>query len=107
MDGVSAVEVADPRPDLADGGLYARLLAAAHRLDGDDPAGCFGALHGLRCCGARLKLDFGRAVLVAGECEDYAELRARYLLPRADRVRALLAGVVVPQAGDIAQGSRA
>ena len=93
--------IVDPRPDLADGGLYARLLAAAYALDGDDPAGTYGALHGLRCCGVRLRLDFGRAVHVAGECEDYGELRARYLLPRADRARALLIGVGVPWVGDM------
>ena len=95
--------IADPRPDLPDSTLFSRLLAAAHRLDGADPAGCFGVLHGLRCLGVRVRLDFGRAVLVPGECEDYGELRARYLLPRSDRLRALLAGVGVPWASGVAQ----
>ena len=45
--------LADPRPDLGDGRLWSALLAAAYALDGDDPAGLFGALHGLRSCGAR------------------------------------------------------
>ena len=53
-----------------------------------------------------MRLDFGRAVLVPGECEDYGELRARYLLPRSDRLRALLAGVGVPRAGDVSQEAR-
>ena len=98
----------DPRPDMGDGALFSRLLAAAYRLDGDDAAGAYGVLHGLRCLGARVGLDFGRARLLPGEIpnDEYAELRARYLLPRADRVRALLAGVGVPRAGDIAQGPR-
>ena len=97
--------VTDPRPDLGDGALFVRLLAAAHRLDGGDPAGCYGALHGLRCLGARVGLDFGRARLLSGEipAAEYARLRARYLLPLADRLRAVLAGVGVPRAGDIAQ----
>ena len=95
--------LADPRPDLGDRALYARLLAAAWSLDGADPAGAFGALHGLRCLGARVALDFGRARLAAGEipAAEYAELRARYLLPRADELRRLLAAVTADPAGAI------
>ena len=100
--------VTDPRPDLGDGALFVRLLAAAHRLDGGDPAGCYGALHGLRCLGARVGLDFGRARLQPGEIpgDEYAELRARYLLPRSDRIRAVLVGVGVPRPGDVSQEAR-
>ncbi len=91
--------LADPRGDLADGPLYGRLLATAYALDGDDPTGTFGVLHGLRCCGARLALDFGRARIVAGEMgrDEYAADRARWLLPRADELRRLLTAVSVPR----------
>ena len=84
--------LADPRPDLGDGPLYGRLLALAWALDGHDPAGLFGALHGLRCLGARTGRDVGRARLLAGEipAPEYAALRRRYLLPRADDLRRLL-----------------
>ena len=86
---------ADPRPDLGDGVLYGRLLAAAYGLDGADPRGLFGVLHGMRCHGARIGTDFGRARLLRGEIpeEEYGELRGRYLLPRAEEVGRLLAGV--------------
>lgn len=47
-----APPVADPRPDLGDGVLFSRLLAAAHAHDGTDPAGLYGALHGLCCWGS-------------------------------------------------------
>ncbi len=50
----------DPRPDLPGSELWTRLLATAHELDGPDPAGLFGALHGLRCCGAILEARRGR-----------------------------------------------
>ena len=101
--------IADPRPDLGDGALFARLLAAAHRLDGDDPAGAYGVLHGLRCLGARVGTDFGRPRLLPGEipADEYGEYRRRYLLPLGDRLRALLAGVGVPRAGDVSQEARA
>jgi len=40
----------DPRPDLAeDSARWSRLLSMAYDLDGDDPAGLYGALNGLRC----------------------------------------------------------
>lgn len=45
----------DPRPDLtADHDRWLTLLEAAYRHDGQDPHGAYGALSGIRCCGARL-----------------------------------------------------
>ena len=38
-----------PRPELGNGPRCGRLLALGGRLDGPDPAGLFGALHGMRC----------------------------------------------------------
>ncbi len=99
--------LADPRPDLGDGALFARLLALAYRLDGDDPGGLFGALHGLRCLGLRVGTDFGRARLLAGELgAEYPALREAHLLPRADRLRALLAEIGVPQGVATARDAR-
>ena len=46
---------ADPRLDLeGDGALWRNLLTTAFLLDGEEPDGLYGALHGLRCSGARL-----------------------------------------------------
>lgn len=83
---------ADPRPDLGDSPLWTRLLPLAYARDGADPNGLFGALHGLRCCGARLIVDDGRLRLTRGEMDpaEYAADRARYLVPHSDALRALL-----------------
>ena len=97
----------DPRPDLADSALFSRLLAEAYALDGGDPAGLFGALHYVRCGGARVAFAFDKARLVAGGCDDYDAVRARCLLPRAAELRRLLAGLNVVHAGDVSQGHRA
>lgn len=83
--------VRDPRPDLADTFLWGALLARAYDLDGHDPAGLFGALHGLRCCGAQLVAGNGAVRLVAGELGDeYPALRRAYLEPHAEALTALL-----------------
>ncbi len=73
---------ADPRPELTgDSDLWARLLALAYDLDGDLQGGLFGALHGLRCMGAGLVLNGGKAKLVHGEMtrEEYSVDRETYL----------------------------
>ena len=85
---------ADPRPDLAgDSALWRRLLGLAYGCDFHDPRGLFGALHGLRCCGAALAASPGGLRLVPGELppDEYAALRADYLVPHAPALRALLA----------------
>jgi hypothetical protein len=46
----------DPRPDLAaNHPAWAVVLKAAWQLDGEEPDGCFGVLHGLRGQGAALE----------------------------------------------------
>lgn len=106
---------ADPRPDLtADRARWWLVLEAAYRLDGQDPAGLYGALFGLRCCGARLELanpkDYslqpeGPAPtyrLVRGEElseAEYADLRQRYLVPHREALTRLLSA---PSAAQIA-----
>ena len=83
---------ADPRgADLEDSELWNSLLARAYAIDADDPNGLFGALHGLRCCGAALVVDRRGVRLVKGELGDeYALLRKQYLMPHRDRLRRLL-----------------
>jgi hypothetical protein len=86
--------VADPRwHDLPeDTHLWLGLLAAARALDGDAPLGLFGALHGLRCLGARLHPTRTGVRLLAGEMkrDEYLDLREEYLLPHAVTLRRLL-----------------
>jgi hypothetical protein len=87
--------VADPRwHDLPeDTHLWLGLLAAARTLDGDAPLGLFGALHGLRCLGARLHPTRTGVRLRAGEMrwDEYLALREEYLMPHAATLRRLLA----------------
>lgn len=106
---------ADPRPDLtADRARWWLVLEAAYRLDGQDPAGLYGALFGMRCCGARLELanpkDYslqpeGPAPtyrLVRGEElseAEYTDLRQRYLVPHREALTRLLSA---PSAAQIA-----
>lgn len=85
--------LADPRPDLAeDSGQWERLLAVAYGLDGNEPRGVFGALHGMRCLGARLAVINGQAKLFAGEIEqgEYNELRETWLAPHHEQLQRLL-----------------
>lgn len=84
---------ADPRPDLiGDSKQWGRLLEQAFDFDGMDTAGLCGALHGLRCSGAKLVAEAGRLRLTAGEMSDaeYAELRDEYLVSHATTLRRLL-----------------
>ena len=105
----------DPRSDLADDhSRWWLVLEAAWRLDGQDPEGLFGALVGLRGCGARLELanaeTWGarpddppptyRLVRGAELSEaEYAELRQRYLVPHRAALTRLLSA---PAAASIA-----
>lgn len=86
----------DPRPDLVyDHGLWVRLLARAYGLDGHQPNGLYGAFHGLRCLGARLADDGHGLRLVPGDIsgDEYAALRARWLVPHRDALVGLLRGM--------------
>jgi hypothetical protein len=87
---------ADPRPDLAaDHARWMVLLRDAYQMDGADPDGVFGVLHGIRCCGATIvpgsrgpgwKLEPGE--IPASEWET---IRQSYLLPHLPQIRKLLA----------------
>lgn len=96
----------DPRPDLtADHDRWQTLLEVAYRHDGQDPHGAYGALNGIRCCGARLAVasPAGTAPPSAGarpgsrlvrgdeltEAE-YQRLRATYLVPHSEALTTLL-----------------
>jgi hypothetical protein len=83
----------DPRPDLVeDTNQWSRLLPVAYGLDGTDPNGVFGALHGLRCLGARLVVIGGQARLLRGEIPEieYLQIRDRWLRPLHDKLQRLL-----------------
>jgi len=82
----------DPRPDIAaDTTAWSLLLALAYDADGGDPRGAFGVLHGLRCVGVGLERDArGRWRLVAGETDDYDEIRETWLMPIRREVGELL-----------------
>ena len=95
----------DPRPDLAaDSRVWQALLELAFLLDGEAPDGLFGALHGVRCCGARLvprgedrrpgagyRMGPGDAYL--GGAAAWAADRARWLAPSADVLTPVLRGL--------------
>ncbi len=97
---------ADPRPDLAaDHDRWQALLEAAYRCDGQDPHGVFGALNGIRCCGARLEVMAvtKQALPSAGARRgwrlvrgdelteaEYQRLRAAYLAPHTEALTRLL-----------------
>ena len=81
----------DPRPDLVeDGALWCKLLSSAYEVDGTDPTGLAGVLHGLRCVGCRLAQEDGVVRLQAGDNEDYETDRATWLLPHAASLIGLL-----------------
>jgi len=85
--------LADPRPDMAtDADLWRRLLLLAGLRGGWTPDCLLATLHGLRCLGARLALVGGRLALRAGALapDEYAAVRARWLVPRRDELVALL-----------------
>jgi hypothetical protein len=97
----------DPRPDLAaDTQAWRALLEVTFLLDGEEPDGLYGALHGVRCCGARLvpagvggpertgrgyRLCPGTAYL--GGAAAWAADRERWLAPHADVLAPLLRGL--------------
>ena len=97
---------ADPRPDLTgDHGRWTVLLALAWAVDGPDPYGVYGALQGVRCCGAALlteaqPLDLTpvgpplRWRLTRGEIPEpeWQAYRARWLWPHKDVLTKLLRG---------------
>jgi hypothetical protein len=96
----------DPRSDLAgDHGRWTVLLALAWEIDGPDPDGIYGALQGLRGCGAAVVTDVqpldltpeGPPLcwrLTRGEIPEpeWQAYRARWLWPRKDVLIKLLQG---------------
>lgn len=88
-----AHRVPDPREDLSeDSSLWVALLTHAHELEGPATGELFGALHGARCMGIRLKPAPHGLTLIPGEMdiEAYTALRERYLLPHSGLLRYLL-----------------
>lgn len=95
-DFVPAPLTEDPRPDLAvDSALWTALLEMAYAADGENPDGYFGALYGIRCCGAQLDvLPTGNWRLRRGEIteNEWIDIRQRWLLPHEAAIRRLLTG---------------
>lgn len=93
--------ITDPRRfDLPeDTELWTGLLSRAHALDGEASQGLFGALHGLRCFGARLQSTRTGMRLSPGDMTraEYRVLREEYLVPHAGVLRRLL---TVPPTSD-------
>ena len=91
---------ADPRPDLAaDHARWLALLELAYRRDGVDPQGVFGALVGIRCCGAAIASSCGVNPawrLLRGEMSaaEWQAVRAQWLTPALALARS--AGASVP-----------
>lgn len=97
---------ADPRPDLVgDHARWLLVLELAYRRDAADPEGVFGALFGVRCCGAAIEhLDNNwtlkpegpppRWRLARGEipADEWAAIRARWLLPHRAALAEILLG---------------
>jgi len=97
---------ADPRPDLkGDHGRWTVLLALAWASDGLNPNGVYGALYGVRCCGAAIETDAqpldltpeGPALrwrLTRGEIpeSEWQAHRTRWLWPHKDVLVRLLQG---------------
>jgi hypothetical protein len=87
---------ADPRPDLAgDHACWLTLLELAYHRDGADPNGVFGALNGIRCCGAAITFsgDANPAWrLTRGEmtAAEWQAVRARWLMPHLKALQELL-----------------
>ncbi|MBI4506292.1 MAG: hypothetical protein HY691_12220 [Chloroflexi bacterium] len=82
----------DPRPELPDHTQWVKLLARAYGLHGHEPAGVYGALHGMRCLCVLLRDDGNGLRLLPGELarDEYAALRARWLLPHREALTELL-----------------
>jgi hypothetical protein len=87
---------ADPRPDLvADHALWLTLLELAYRRDGADPYGVFGALVGIRGCGAAITSSGGANPtwrLTRGEMTavEWQTIRSRWLMPHLKVLQELL-----------------
>ena len=96
---------ADPRPDLAaDHARWLTLLELAYRRDGADPQGVFGALVGIRCCGAAIASSGGANPawrLLRGElaAAEWQAVRAQWLMPHLKVLRDLLGPAAATIAG--------
>jgi len=111
----TVAQIEDPRPDLADdSAAWAQLLRLAWlEPDADEPAGCYGALHFIRCGGAGLDVthrpplfaryspmvpvqgDNGEALNLADETawstpEEWERTRAEVLAPHRKAIARVL-----------------
>ena len=84
----------DPRPDLeSDSRFWHYLLRHAQLEDEDDPRGAFGALHGVRCCGARLEWQANGSLRIVADAEylgSFEDNRETWLMPHRAQIAAWL-----------------
>ena len=83
----------DPRKDLKqDTWLWKKTLKTAEKVDKE----IYNILHGLRCCGAKLKLDDSNKLILRpvidsnsfwDNKQDWKEKREKYLLPNAKAIK--------------------
>jgi len=87
---------ADPRPDLiGDHVQWLTLLELAYCHDAEDPNGVFGALVGIRCCGAAIVSSGGARPswrLTRGEmtAAEWQVIRTQWLMPHLKVLQELL-----------------
>ena len=112
---------ADPRPDLVgDHARWELVLELAYRRDAADPAGVFGALYGVRCCGAaiehvdddwtlkpegpppRWRLARGEIPADDWRGQSWAAIRVGWLLPHRAALAEILLGRPAAPTGRIA-----
>ncbi len=96
----------DPRLDLTgDHVRWVALLTAAWNVDGADPLGVYGALYGMRCCGAQLVSEGQPGACAPGGWTrwrllpgaeltqtEWLALRTKWLVPHQDVLTRLLQG---------------
>ena len=84
-------DINDPRPDLSDDSqLWGYLLRHAGLADdADAPTGAYGALHGVRCCGARLEWQQNASLRIVPGAEylgAWEDDRQTWLLSHRDAI---------------------
>ena len=103
MKGNGMLVEADGTP-LVDAREWAILFQLAELEDGEEPRGCFAALHGVRCLGAPLGNTGGHGRITPGpdyggdlySGADWEEDRQEWLLPHRATIARLLAGLKPP-----------
>lgn len=94
------IEIVDPRPDfLEDSALWTKLLKLVGRRYGAEGLELFGILHGMRCCGLRVRVGQSGGYVLRPEISykdgfkdlyEYETLRDKYLKPHVKTITELM-----------------